>query len=404
MKLKKFIKFLCFSFLFIVLLFIFAVKVKPEIKTNGRLMFPYSNKGNIYISNDTFDIFNKNSNINGKVYFSLYNNFYNVINLIPAINIEIDKKVSNLFKNNPNKKKELEIIKQKLLKSVWAVIQDDYNSNLIVNKDLKPTKEIIKSWDKLKASFIYNLHKIIVIFDFSESVENYYTTMINARPEGMRYLRLSDVKAIDGAAMTNCKNTIWIFNTFEEKFKYRSFIFKSKLGITYNVGDYFIGSDGNYYEKEKDEFFKNWTEEKPKTGSLNSVIFHELTHMALFLSNNKEVQSRYADEATVEDITMKIYTKDCTNCYETAYQILLYSLNELNKGELISRVWGMEYDMDTNNFCYIRRFNPPKNIKYEIGNTFGGILFWADGSWADDCRDENMKPYIFPILLLSIKK
>lgn len=108
-----------------------------------------------------------------------------------------------------------------------------------------------------------------------------------------------------------------------------------------------------------------------------------MIHIAL-----KDSGGRYKDEATVEDIMLKIFPSNNGgfNAFEYQFDWNLYYLQEENKNEFKFKDNGLD-----------RRFNPFDYLKYEAGgHTLGGNYTIKDNTYADDTRCEAMKKYIIP--------
>jgi len=143
---------------------------------------------------------------------------------------------------------------------------------------------------------------------------------------------------------------------------------------------------------------------------------HELIHIALRQSNNpilnNETNGRYGDEATVEDIMLKIFPRETGgfNAYEYTYFANIWN-------EVISRTIprvSIALKNFLGNFQYkdgglFRKFNPPYDESYltkyfAVRNQIGTHIIHgnnycdreADGWVADDCRYLPLQRYVIP--------
>lgn len=126
-----------------------------------------------------------------------------------------------------------------------------------------------------------------------------------------------------------------------------------------------------------------WKRDGTPKFSLASAMLHELIHIALKASGG-----RYDDEATVEDIMLKIFpsSNNGFNAYEYQFEYDLFYLQEQSVNQFRFKSGGIS-----------RIFNPQDDLLYDTGgHTLGGNYTYKDGTLADDARCEPMKNYIIP--------
>ncbi len=141
--------------------------------------------------------------------------------------------------------------------------------------------------------------------------------------------------------------------------------------------------------------------------SLKYLMIHELFHLILGKSGN--LNSRWSDEATIEDTASKIIpTGSSKKPYEFTFDFISWMLN--NKIKVDYTVGGTRiYVSSLFNYIkkefyykkkYSRKFNPFKTLKYKRGGyTLANYVFYTDKDsslFADDTRCEPLFNYIIP--------
>lgn len=308
-----------------------------------------------------------------------------------GISIEIHEGVLDLIKDNPKKEELISIIKKELGDAIYQTI-NSFDKNKIKNKDGISTSGIIAAWEKLINEIKSGKKSIKIIFAFDSAHYDYYLKLIESKKN--KYLELKDIKFVDGAGMTNGVELIYIFNSWRDcRVKLLTATYEGK---EYEIGDLIIqfekyNDSGNIEFKNGDVFYFK----KLKKINIYSVIFHEFTHIALFGSTDKNVKSRFCDEATIEDITMKIFSTKCANYYVYRYNTFCYFIKKY-KSETIYKEM-IKIVINEDGVYFGRNFNPPDNKTYERGVTVNGICAVIEKSYADDCRDSEMRIYVIPV-------
>lgn len=126
-----------------------------------------------------------------------------------------------------------------------------------------------------------------------------------------------------------------------------------------------------------------WQRDGTPRFSIESSMLHELIHIAL-----KGSGGRYQDEATVEDIMLKIFpsSNGGFNAFEYQFDFNLYYLQEEN-----NNIFGFKAN------SVDRRFNPFDYLRYEVGgHTLSNNYTYTDDTYADDARCEAIMRYIIP--------
>jgi hypothetical protein len=259
-----------------------------------------------------------------------------------------------------------------------------------------------------------NLHnkvpEIYLNFIFSSASAYFDKLNLKGKLSGEKTVWINDKMAdyggdIGGGAMVPGANTIFLVDAFSSPSKNVEYstILRGCEYRTY-LNDFDMGIPGS-------DFFENW---ERKNGYVKNpipgLIFHELVHMALEYSTT--ISSRAEDEATVEDIQLKIFS-NAMPIYEGKYFDYLWKYLKKSKSGAFKY-----FNVPNGEHWKRRDFNPPFNPSQENDLLYkkvdkkidiilkGKVLFGhgdivnlsanVDGSNTDDVKCDPMKKYCIP--------
>jgi hypothetical protein len=158
----------------------------------------------------------------------------------------------------------------------------------------------------------------------------------------------------------------------------------------------------------------------PKKFSIQSALLHEFIHCALKESSSPNlsnpVYGRYRDEATIEDIMLKIYpaNNQGANFYEYTYNSNIHEYlfgGDIIPGTTIVGPGPFKFKYK-DSIGLLRIFNPPNDLKYSKYvndpkfsylnpgprpfRRIPGYPVFTDESWCDDATDNKMERYVIP--------
>mgnify|MGYP001075226086 CR=1 FL=1 len=325
--------------------------------------------------------------------------------------IKINKKVlESVIENDQDKVKNL--IKKYIQGAYNKALNDAKNGiSKITNKNGSPTKDIHNSISRLVTE-IENYNnpnaqnkKVIVIMFYidDEFLEQYgdgpFTINDFADPDHkVTGYKFGDKNCHGG---TNNVNYIFLYNSYLD-FTYKEI----KASDPYNNGCNYKALVYDINPPKSLEPGWVYTGQKPQF-SMASAIFHELTHISLNCYGNSNTKSRYRDEATIEEIMLKLYPHGIgINAYEYLYywQLYWYRFGLKTKFENMDRSKAIFQFKDD---VISRKFNPPDTLKYnrienEIDYYTLGKYIDKDKNiewFSDDCRDVAMKKYVIPYFI-----
>ena len=147
----------------------------------------------------------------------------------------------------------------------------------------------------------------------------------------------------------------------------------------------------------------NWNISGTTSISIKNMIIHEMFHIVLVLASNKNLQSRFADEATVSDTVDLISPlSGGKGTYGYSYEFISWLLDNQSSitipipfRTVTQYIKDDFYNVDGIN----RKFNPQptKDLKYDQkGYTLGGYLNYWDNTTVNDSRCTKMEKYVIP--------
>jgi hypothetical protein len=234
------------------------------------------------------------------------------------------------------------------------------------------------------------------------SASNYFTKHgLEGRLTGEKTIRNSNGNIVDyggdigGGGAATSSTSIFIIDSYQSFSDFNKFTIKSgECNLEYHCSEFDI-------ENTEFSFLKEW-QKQAETGknTLAGIIFHEMVHIALEVMAQS---NRHGDEATVEDMQLKIFP-NAIPLYKNFYDEYLWKY--INKGEKLVFEY---FDGDWKR----RVFNPPdikgliyQAIKDEINIIDKGISYSNKNKIVNvthqeetDCQDarcEPMKDYIIP--------
>ena len=165
----------------------------------------------------------------------------------------------------------------------------------------------------------------------------------------------------------DCDKKITIYNGIED-FSWKNYK-ATKDGCSYET----VIRDLDY--KEGKTLAPPWQPSSIKTYSIAGAIFHELVHIALNCYGNSNVKTRYKDEATVNEVMLKIFPHGTGfNVYEMSYflQLMNYKNGREKdkafkfKEDKISRIFNPPYYGVYKNLIYKEVDKKIKVIKHGV--------------------------------------
>jgi hypothetical protein len=308
-----------------------------------------------------------------------------------------------------NKRRILRKIIKNNLKSYYIAAWKAY----IINKNNLPSC-VTEALDNLHNK----VPEIYLNFVFSSASAYFDKLNLKGKLSGEKTVWINGKMAdyggdIGGGAMAPGANTIFLVDAFSSPSKNVEYntILRGCEYRTY-LNDFDMGIPGS-------DFFENWHRKNEYVKNpIPGLIFHELVHMALEYSTT--ISSRDGDEATVEDIQLKIFS-NAMPIYEGKYFDYLWKY--LKK----SRSGAFKYFNVPNGEHWKRRdFNPPFNPSQENDLLYkkvdkkidiilkGKVLFGhgdivnlsanVDGSNTDDVKCDPMKKYCIPYKICCANK
>jgi hypothetical protein len=253
-------------------------------------------------------------------------------------------------------------------------------------------------------------NKFVIHFDFTENFikyqilkgldfsQDYYpgNHSGNARPAP------PSIKGHSGLRL----NEKTIYNVYAEKWfviKYYKKTENCSYEYILTEVDKYLCEKG-FKAREDYDILKNylWNTSKKVYFSLKNMIIHEIFHIVLVLASNKDLKSRFADEATISDTVLKLSPLPQGNkgAYEYYYEFISWILDHERKITL--RQYTV-IDYVRKNFYKEnkREFNPPLVLEYNNkGYTLNGYCTYipvgGEMTKADDCRCNKMQNYVIP--------
>jgi len=212
-----------------------------------------------------------------------------------------------------------------------------------------------------------------------------------------------------GSALTipNPYNEITIYNVYAPQWS----MIKYSKNTTKCSYEYIISDVSKYLcdngLKSRDDYDLlkkyNWNISGTTSLSIRNMIIHEMFHIVLALSLNKNLQSRFPDEATVSDTVALISPlSGGKGTYGYAYEFISWLLDNQSSITIpipFKTVTKYIKDDFYNTDGINRKFNPQpsKDLKYDQkGYTLGGYLDFFDNTTANDSRCTEMKKYVIP--------
>lgn len=212
-----------------------------------------------------------------------------------------------------------------------------------------------------------------------------------------------------GVSGATIGNIIAIGNAFtspSNSLKYSTRI--GECDLTYSINFFLLKLRNSELLEENDQKCINylvaeWEASGSISDSIPATIFHELVHMAL--KNSNTISSRWNDDATVEDVTLKIFSNSKAT-YQEAYDFFLWEYLEKKKNPVF------KYNSDSG---HERSYNPPvinglvyDEIKDKVevitqgkNRITGKTINLGSRDKSKDCQDaicKPMKDYIIPYL------
>jgi hypothetical protein len=292
---------------------------------------------------------------------------------------------------------EMEEIYKKIdkgLERAYRVAWGNYNTfrNNIKNEDGLPTECIKSAIDSLKN---ISDRRIELVFTFDRNYWNYY---------GFGGLDINNYKANkDGNGgfiiSRSSPYKIYISNAYNIGFTYKKYktSYKNcdyKASISHIVMEMPSDKLTEFERKRKEYISKFWEPDGEVKWSLGSLLFHEMVHMSLYhsRSDHNYIKTRFPDEATVEDTTLKIFPSPekggmGLNSYDYEYSFSSWAHMKRNIPRDLYFLYDKRYPL-------ARSFNPPvikedKDFRY------------ADGTVCDDVRCEDLRKYKKPIRICA---
>ena len=202
-------------------------------------------------------------------------------------------------------------------------------------------------------------------------------------------------------------NEITIYNVYAEKW-YMIKYYKKSGNCSY---EYILPEVDKYLcekgFKSRDEYdiLKNylWNTSGEKVYfSIKNMIIHEIFHIVLVWASNKDLKSRFRDEATISDTVLKLspLPQKSKDNYEYNFEFISWLLDHERK---ITLRHTSVIDYVRKNFYKEnkREFNPSIDLEYNNkGYTLNGYCTYIPVGdeiiKADDCRCNKMQKYVIP--------
>ena len=334
-----------------------------------------------------------------------FENIYCQQNVIPKIKIKIEKKVSKLLSKKTKSDVELEIERRLMsyFKAAWEACEKKIASLPDCYKiAFNDYKNLIKTG--------YN-NEFVIYFDFTEDFIKYQ--IIKGLDFSKDYFP-GDHSGNGKPAPPSKKeghsgqrlNEITIYNVYAEKW-YMIKYYKKTGNCSY---EYILPEVDKYLcekgFKSRDDYdiLKNylWNTSKKAEFSIKNMIIHEIFHIVLVWASNKDLKSRFRDEATISDTVLKLspLPQGSKDGYEYKFEFISWLLDHERK---ITLRHTSVIDYVRKNFYKKnkREFNPSIDLEYNNkGYTLNGYCTYIpvgdEIKKADDCRCNKMQKYVIP--------
>jgi hypothetical protein len=233
--------------------------------------------------------------------------------------VDIDKAVFKLLHAKSDSEINMlsDLIKKNLINAYnLAFLRFDKKKNDIKNEAGKDLKCIVNAIDLYRNI----LSDFSIHFTFSKEYKDYLDTQnmdINTFPgdrdgEGVPIFIKSQEPGITIKNVFMRDNYYKKFVTNYKECQFNAFIqcILDENRSLFNIKkDSYTGRKiKNFYNPEDSKY--KWTKQGLIKGVLQTIIFHEFVHLALFHSNDKVAKSRWGDDATVEDFVSKIFDQE----------------------------------------------------------------------------------------------
>ena len=363
-----------------------------------------------------------------KIFLSLFSVIFFILSFSINLNAEVPKVEVIVSENakcyfSPDMKKKKELIKEIITKlkaefiSAWNILEAKKGElPQCYQEAFENYKEYLKKYvipqNTIFIEFTLDGPFILFLFTTEEGKKLYPLTKETFK--GDRYGN-ANPKSLRGRIIPN---RIVVRNVFKD-FYMKKYKKTDKNNCNYNMIWYEIYlelyrnsiNQNNYNMFSKDIIShlieSKWNPDGEIQISLKYLMIHELFHLILKKSGN--LNSRWSDEATIEDTASKIIpTGSSKKPYEFTFDFISWMLN--NKIKVDYTVGGTRvYVSSLSNYIkkefyykkkYSRKLNPFKTLKYKRGGyTLANYVFYTDKDsslFADDTRCEPLFNYIIP--------
>jgi hypothetical protein len=321
---------------------------------------------------------------------------------IPKVKVKIEKKVLQYLEKISKEKFEI-------INKIDRRLKDDFNAAWeACEKKIASLPDCYKNaFNEYKEMLKYGYdNKFVIHFDFHKDFVKYH------RLKGIDFSKENFPGNHSGNSRIGPDpyNEITIYNVYAEKWFLRKYFKKSEY-CSYE----YVLSEVNKYLCEKGKKIRvdyfllhwyNWSISDKAYLSIKNMIIHELFHIVLYWSSHKDLQSRFADEATISDTVFKIspLPQGEKGAYEYYYEFISWLLDNQHTIKIPSiliniyvRITFYTEEMNRIN----RKFNPPLDLEYDKkGYTLNGYCTYIPVSGeitkADDCRCNKMQKYVIP--------